>query len=107
MWHGVLGLFIVVFSWGFLSSAGIVNCIILLCTWTSASVSTREGVGDLHSWRAERKAEKRISQKGRGKSSISRRASLLIRLCFVIFTYCPSHIIDVPFSKLKECKEEW
>lgn len=80
MWCGVLSLFVVVFCWGFLSSAGIVNCINLLCTWTSAGVSTREGVGDLHSWRAKGKAEKRILWKGRGKPSISRRAGLLIRL---------------------------
>lgn len=68
----VLGLFVVVFCWGFLSSAGVVNCINLLSTQASAGVSTRQGVGDLHSWRAEGKAEK-ILQKG--KPSISRRAA--------------------------------
>lgn len=65
---------LLLFCWGFLSSAGVVNCMYLLSTWTSAGVSTREGVGDLHSWRAKGKAEKRILQKGRGKPSISRRA---------------------------------
>lgn len=62
VWCGVLGFSVVIFCWDFLSSAGIVNCINLLSTWTSAAVST---LGNLQSWRAKEKAEKRILQKGR------------------------------------------
>lgn len=97
VWGGVLGFLLVGFGWvggffgggwggGMLSFAGIANCIDLLCHWSSAGVSTREGVTCVAGeWRKQ--VEKRVLQKGRGKLPISRRAGMLIWHSFIIVLY--------------------
>lgn len=55
----------------------------------------------MHSWRAKGKAEKRILQ----KLSILEGFIHLTQFYHSVCPY-PSHVIDVPFSKLEECKEQ-